>query len=389
MAATTESWMTASKLPRGSSYQEMLKFFGIPPYSADRLDENISRKRRSWHHKGNCGNPVGRAKAKEVVALINNLALAVKRGVADDTGGGAETEIPEAVFRTLEELWKIISELVLADEYDAALHVAREAVSRWGLTPDAGSVLAWVVSTGFNTGNLIHPGLLAEGMQAADVAVRGQAAEVRNWESKISLLVASSRMLEALASAGEAERALAGRMTARLHILGARALMSLNRAEEAMVAAIRAVNTALPDPDNASAIRAEATELLVRWVAANLLPIKSPATLSRYVEMVNAAAWCSHGVPEAEDMVRVHRMWAVNAGKRVFVGSWKLRSFLAVCTGFISLPIHNYLRSSPAWHVFIEGLEQNRRGLSFTIVASPQYVQRAHNMNLAGLIDDF
>jgi hypothetical protein len=72
--------------------------------------------------------------------------------------------------------------------------------------------------------------------------------------------------------------------------------------------------------------------------------------------MVDVAAWCSDGVPEAEDQVRVHRMWAANAGQRVFTGSWKLRSFLAVCTGFISLPIHNYVGSSPAWNVFSEGL---------------------------------
>ena len=388
MTAAGEAWMTTSTLPRGASYQTMLEFFGIPPYSAERLDENILKKRRAWHHKSNSGNPVGRIKAKEVVALIQRAAQALKRGMVDDTGGGAESEIPSAVFQTLEELWKIISEYVFADDYTVALQAAREATSRWGMTPEAASVLAWVVATGFNTGNLIHPGLLAEGMQAAEIAVHGQPGEARNWENKVSLLVASSRMPDALAAIRDAERSLAGRLTARLHVLCAQASVSLNRAEEAMVAAVRAVHTALPDPDTATAIRAEATELLITWVAANLLPIKSAATLSRYVEMVNAAAWCSHGVPEAEDMVRVHRMWAANAGKRVFVGSWKLRSFLAVCTGFISLPIHNYLRSSPAWQVFAEGLDPKKRGESFAIVASPQYVQRAHNMSLVAAIED-
>jgi hypothetical protein len=76
-------------------------------------------------------------------------------------------------------------------------------------------------------------------------------------------------------------------------------------------------------------------------------------------------------------------MWAANAGKRVFVGSWKLRSFLAVCTGFISLPIHNYLRSSPAWKVFSDGLGKTEHDDAFAIVASPQYVQRAHNLKLS------
>jgi hypothetical protein len=110
------------------------------------------------------------------------------------------------------------------------------------------------------------------------------------------------------------------------------------------------------------------------------------------MEMVDAAAWCSHGVPEAEDMVRVHRMWATNAGQRVFIGSWKLRSFFAVCTGFISLPIHNWMRSAPAWQVFIKGMQglqqQQPPTEAFIIVAGPQYVQRAHGLRLPFGLDD-
>jgi len=54
-------------------------------------------------------------------------------------------------------------------------------------------------------------------------------------------------------------------------------------------------------------VRSEATNLLVDW-AASMLPIKSDAELTRYTEMVNVAAWCSYGVPEAEDRVRAYRM---------------------------------------------------------------------------------
>jgi hypothetical protein len=127
-------------------------------------------------------------------------------------------------------------------------------------------------------------------------------------------------------------------------------------------------------------VRSEATNLLVDW-AASMLPIKSDAELTRYTEMVSVAAWCSYGVPEAEDRVRAYRMWATNAGKRVFVGSDRMRSFLAVITGFISLPVHNFLRSKPAWRVFNEG--QNKEITeAFYIVAAPAYVQRIHNVNL-------
>lgn len=145
MVATSEKWETASSLPRGASYEQMLEFFGIPPSTAEALDDNISKKRRRWNHMSNSGNPVGRKKAAEVLALIQRISQAVKRGMPDDQGGGAETEIPASVFETLEELWRILSEYVFADEYDDALRVAREAASRWR-NADAASALAWVVA---------------------------------------------------------------------------------------------------------------------------------------------------------------------------------------------------------------------------------------------------
>jgi hypothetical protein len=377
MPAVREQWVTISSLPKGASYEEMLQFFGIPPHTAERLDDNIGRKRRDWHHKTNSGNPDGRAKAKEVVALIQRLSQALKRGVPDGEGGGASPEIPDTVYRTIEELWRIISEYVFADEYDRALLVARGALARSDMSADAPAVLAWVIATGFSNGAFVHPSLLDEGLQASERAVREQPGEARNWESRVGLLIAGSRPRDAAAALGEAERSLAGRMTGMLHVMRARVAIGLGRPEEAMLAVVRAVQAARHDPDVVTAVRSEATDLLVTWVAASLLPIKTPADLNRYVEMVDVAAWCSYGVPEAEDQVRVHRMWAANAGQRVFTGSWKLRSFLAVCTGFISLPIHNYVRSSPAWKVFVEGLGKEPTE-AFAIVASPQYVRQAH-----------
>jgi len=381
MPPVREPWVSISSLPKGASYEEMLSFFGIPPHDPEQLDDNIGSKRRSWHAKTNSGNPEGRRKAKDVETLIQRLAQALKRGVLDGEGGGASAEIPEAVFETLEELWRIISEYVFADDYDQALLVAREALNRPGMSHVA-AVLAWVISTGFSNRAFAHPSLLTEGMQAAETAIGEQPGEARNWESRVGLLIASSRPQDAVDALTQAEKTLNGHMTGMLHLMRTRATIGLGRPEEAMLSAVRAVHTARNDPD-VNAIRSEATELLVTWLAANLLPIKSPADLNRYVEMVDVAAWCSYGVPEAEDKVRVHRMWAANAGQRVFTGSWKLRSFLAVCTGFISLPIHNYVRSSPAWRVFSEGLGKEEITESFVIVASPQYVQDAHNVKLS------
>lgn len=377
MVATREKWETTSALPRGASYEQMLEFFGIPPYSADALDENISKKRRRWNHMSNSGNPEGRAKAAQVIELIQRVSRAVKRGLVDDQGGGAEAEIPASVFETLEELWRILSEYVFADEYDEAIGVAREAVSRWH-NADAASGLAWVVASLVNDAGLAHPQLVAEGLDAAQFAAREQPREVRNWESVASLLLASARVQDAVAAIDQADRATGRRATALLYLLRTRAMVTLKRADEAMAAAVRAVTRA--EPEVATAVRSEATDLLVSW-AASMLPIKSGADLTRYTEMVGVAAWCSNGVPEAEDRVRAYRMWATNAGKRVFVGSTRMRSFLAVITGFISLPIHNYMRSEPAWQVFNNGQGKDITD-AFYVVAAPAYVQKIHNVSL-------
>jgi hypothetical protein len=192
------------------------------------------------------------------------------------------------------------------------------------------------------------------------------------------LLLASSKVQDAVAAIDQAERATGGRATALLYLLRTRAMVTLKRADEAMTAAVRAVTRA--EPAVAAAIRSEATDVLVSW-AATMLPIRSDADLTRYSEMIGVAAWCSHGVPEAEDRVRAYRMWAINAGKRVFVGSDRMRSFLAVITGFISLPIHNRARSQPAWQIFNEG-QGKEVTEAFFIVAAPAYVQKIHNVRL-------
>jgi hypothetical protein len=384
MVATSTKWENTSTLPYGATYEQRLEFFGIPPATAEQLDANITRKRRTWRRKSEGGNEEGRNKAIRVLNLIDSVSQQLKRGVADEAGGGATAEIPDAVFETLDELWRIISEYVFADEYDEALRVAREAMNRWQKSPDAASVLAWVVATGWNNEALGHPAVLAEGLDAAEIAVRADPADGRNWESAASLLMANSRVSDAVAAIDRAEQATGGRISAALCLLRARTAVTMGKADDAMTAAVRAVHRA--DPARAAAIRSEATEMLVDWLA-GMLPIKSADTLNRYVEMVNVAAWCSFGVPEAEDQVRVHRMWAANAGKRVFAGSDRMRSFLAVCTGFISLPIHNYLRSEPMWRVLAEGLDKTEHNEAFILVALPDYVQRLHHFNLAVLLN--
>jgi len=377
MVATREKWQTEPWLPQRPSNEQMLEFFGIPPHSAEALENNIAKKRQYFNHKSNGGNPVGRKKAEEVLDLIQRISLALTRGATDQQGGGAQAEIPDSVFETLEELWRILSEYVFVDDFDQAITVAREAVNRWH-NADAAGALAWVVSTVISSDGFAAPPLLAEGLQAAQFAVREQPGELRNWESAASLLVAGNNVAEAVTAIDQAERATGGRVSAMLYLIKTRAMAAQHRLDEAMVSAVKAVSGA--EPARAAAIRSEVTEILV-GAAAERLPLKSSADLSKFTELVGVAAWCSYGVPEAEDRVRPYRMWATNAGKRVFIGSDRMRSFLAVITGFISLPIHNFVRSQPAWQVFSEGQDKDVT-MAFFIVAAPDYVQRIHNVRL-------
>src|SRR5258708_9462963 len=170
----------------------MLAFFGIPPYSPDALDRNISKKRQRWNRLSNSGNPEGREKAAKVLELIQRISEAVKRGAEGEQGGGAETETAGELFETLRELWQILEAHLFIDEYDDAIRVARQAVKRWQNADTAGA-LAWVISATVSNDGFAPPALLAEGLQAARRAVTAQPGEVRNWESDASPLQADGK----------------------------------------------------------------------------------------------------------------------------------------------------------------------------------------------------
>jgi hypothetical protein len=377
MPATKEAWLTTTRVPLPPSYPGMLEFFGIPPYNPENLDDNIARKRREWYAKTSSGNPRGRAKAKEVVDLIQEVSKALKRGSGEHLDGGTTLdEVPDEVFHTLEELWNLVTEYVLANDFDPALRLVRDGTSRFG--PEAVSgMLAWVVATGVETASILNPETINAGVAAAARATRSGSPESRDWESLVTLLFAAGRGGEAEAALGQAERTLPA-LSPRLHLRRAQAFLAHNRVQDGLVSVVSAVHGALGDPYGAEPVRSLATDLLVGWIGRNMLPIRSAEALAAYIEMVDTAAWCADGVPEAEDKIRAHRMWAANAGQRVFAGSWTLRSFLAVCTGFISLPIHNRMRSEPAWAILLRGPRAGGDDPAYQLVCQPRYVQVLH-----------
>jgi hypothetical protein len=377
-----KAWLTQSDIPPPRTEAKILAFFGIPPGPLEDLDEHIDRKRRSWHAKRNGVSRTGRDRAKAVLDLIDQMSKNVKRGVpVDDTVGGAAPAAGiDDLALTLDSLWSVIDELLANDEFDRALEVAADARRRWPDSPRPHAAYAWVIWVGWQVDYYIRTAALEDGLRLAEHALSLPAASqdglerVATWESRVGLLLALERPDELLRASRDAEAAL-GQLPARMRAYRAEGLVMLDRTDEAMAEAVRAVVAARGERTLLAAVRARCAGMVVRRVVQPLLPITSPQAMARYVEAVGVAAWCARGVPDAEDLVRVHRLWAAQASQRVFAGSWELRSFLAICTAFLSLVPHNRSRSKPAWHVYAQGPEA---GAAWQLISQTSFVKAAH-----------
>jgi len=376
------AWLTRSEITPPRTEAKILEFFGIPPGTLHDLDEHIDRKRRSWHAKRNGVSRGGRERARAVLELIDQMSKNLKRGIPvdDEVAGAAHAAVADELAVTLENLWSVIDDLLANDDYDRALQVAMEARRRWPDSPRPSAAYAWVVWVGWQADYYLRQSALEEGLRQVEQALRQPMTDPRGpegtatWESRLGLLLALERPQEVLRAAEEAETAL-GSLPAHMRAHRAESLLMLGRAEDGMVEAVRAVIAARGERALLAALRARCAAMLVRRVVQELLPITSPEGLARYVEAVSVAAWCARGVPDAEDLVRVHRLWAAQANQRVFAGSWELRSFFAICTAFISLLLHNRARSRPAWHVYVQGPDV---GQGWELVGRTSFVRAAH-----------
>jgi hypothetical protein len=377
------AWLKLTDIPPPRTEAKLLAFFGIPPDGFDKLDQNIARKRRVWHHKRNGVSSQGRKRAEAVLDLIHSGSQALLRGASTEevVGGTAPVPVVEALDITLEDLWSIIDNLLANDEYERALRVAAEARRRWPDVAQPYAAYAWVVWVGWQADVFIRRALLEEGAQVAERALAHDTADPRGteriatWDSRIGLLLALERPDKALDATRQAESALGG-LPSRLRAHRAEGLLVTGRADEGMAEAARAVVGARDDRALLAAMRGRCTTMLVQRLVERLLPITSNEGLHRYVEAVNVAAWCARGVPEAEDLVRAHRLWAAQADHRIFAGSWELRSFLAVCTAFASLIPHNRARSRPAWRIYAGGPKDG--GQAWSLIAQTGFVRSAH-----------
>ena len=106
---------------------------------------------------------------------------------------------------------------------------------------------------------------------------------------------------------------------------------------------------------NDRALRSELVQMIIARAVAELLPLDSADAVQRYQTIVATAAWIADGVPEAEEFIRLHRMWASNADQPVFGGNWQWRAFFGLITLFTALPLINKSMAKPAWQILLDG----------------------------------
>jgi hypothetical protein len=123
-------------------------------------------------------------------------------------------------------------------------------------------------------------------------------------------------------------------------------------------------------------VRADAANQVIRRAAMPLLPLRTLQAAEIYRQAVMVAAWCAAGIPDMEEFVRPHRLWASACAKPVYTGNWQIRTFLAVCTGFLILPLLNHARSRPGWEIFFTGPLKYPQ--EFLLISDFDFMRTAH-----------
>ncbi|HEX4363586.1 MAG TPA: hypothetical protein VHZ75_03490 [Solirubrobacteraceae bacterium] len=362
MATDQKGWLQSLDVPERPTPADVRAFFNVPPDPDTKLDENIRNKRRAWNAKVRSRKATAAAEdqVRAALRLIDFLAQALKRGGDKpiDLSELADVfrEAPKTRVGELGELWEIVERLLAAGRLEEALKVANAARERFLDSTVPHLVFAWVAAQASRFG-AADDRLRADALRSADLALAEEDAPAEAFLARATLLLDLRRGDEALATLQDAERRLAAGLDASLEVLLVEALVAGSQVEEAIRRAIDAIES---DPDNL-AVRSSVTASLVQALQFSLLPIRSPEELLRYQRVVEVAAWCAEGAPEAEDVVRPFRMWSVVADNRLYVGDVASRAYAGVLTGFLILPILNRARAKPQWKIVADGPEHVNR----------------------------
>ena len=254
------------------------------------------------------------------------------------------------------------------------------ALWKWPNNTEPFVAFAWTVNTALTQGGTELPAATVG--QAIKVMERVLQASTgaREYRILIGLLMGAGRIDDALRRSFEAENFL---RPFPADMLGLRVGLYARAGDinAAMVTAVAAVHGNPAD----DGIRGECVDALLNFALRDILPVMSAEEATAYVRLVRVASWCADGVADLEDRVRLHRLWAASCAQRVFAGNPALRSFVAIITGFLLLPVYNNASSRPSWQILQEGpvmdgraKKRKMKNVAFYQVASSPYVQKIH-----------
>lgn len=354
---TETKWLYASDYPPAPNPRDLKEFFGIPPTpdTPENLDQNIREKRKLWRKKVNNGSAEGRKHADAVLQAIDEAEDAVKRGASSD-GSHAGTygagEVDTATPSSVEEAWRKIETLLFRGRHADAL----ERLSQWrplfGSDPrflDLSAVTILDVAT--NAPTIPVPRAVLDG---AIADARLALAEFGYRENHVMTLIELLDIAGDTAAADAVFEEAAKRLERPSGEFLIRRLKVMLRQPQWPATLRFAVDLVNRDPDDRS-VRSDIVQMFVANVTSSCLPIDSPEKLATYREVIDTTAWIASGVPEAEDFVRAHRMWAANADQPIYAGSWQWRAFFTLITGFLLLPLFNRSFAQPAWKILLRG----------------------------------
>jgi hypothetical protein len=387
--ATALDWLNTRDFAPVPTPRDLEEFFGIPPSPPEALGGNIREKRKYWKKKQQkARSDDALAYAGAVLQAIADAEDALKRGAAATGGGDTEFQAgaPDRAPASVDDVWRELERLLFRGRYRDALDRVQRYDERWGQYPAFVDIRSLVIlETVKNLSGLkFKPGVLESAIAGARQVLQQIGPTEARYLTLIELLEAAGLADEIPGVFAEADTRLP-RISASFRVRE----LEIRFKKEVWASVLRYCVQLVKESGDDRALRSELVQMIIGRATAELLPLTSVEAVREYQMVVATAAWIADGVPEAEDFVRNHRMWASNADQPVFGGNWQWRAFVGLITLFIALPILNSSMAKPAWQVLLNGPslgeQKNRKGSvpaqnrAWFMVTRNQYIQPVHD----------
>lgn len=353
--ATGLDWLNATDFAPVPNPGDLEEFFGIPPSPPEALTANIREKRKYWKKKQQ------KARSDEalnfagtVLQAIADAEDALTRGAAATGGGESEFQpgAPDRAPVSIDEVWRELERLLFRGRYGDALERVQRYEDRWGQYPNFVDMRSVVVLEAARNvpGIVMDRGMLESAISGARQVIQQIGPTEARYLTLIELLEVAGRPDEIPAVFADADKELR-EISASFRVRE----LEIRFRKEPWRTVLRYCVELVRESADDRALRSELVQMIIGRASAELLPLTSAEAVAEYQTVVGTAAWIADGVPEAEDFVRVHRMWASNADQPVFGGNWQWRAFFGLITLFIALPMMNSAMAKPAWQVLLSG----------------------------------